>query len=241
VSATTGGKPGAGGSTPSIRVLRLYHLPLCPFSRKVRVALREKGLASELVETQPWNIGEEFLALNPAGEVPVLADGERAVCDSGAIVEYLEEAYPQQPGLLGRSVDQRAETRRLLAWFDSKFAREVTDLLWREKLVKRWKRQGFPRSEALREGAQSIRGHLAYIDYLYQDRKWLAGPELSMADIAAAAHLSVLDYLGDVPWREAPGAKEWYAKMKSRPSMRPLLMDRLMGLKPPPHYDDPDF
>jgi glutathione S-transferase len=220
---------------------RLYHLPLCPYSRKVRIALREKGLTAELVEIAPWGErADELFALNPAAEVPVLAGGGTVVPDSMAIVEYLEEAYPE-PSLYGRGLAQRTETRRLVAWFDSKFAREVTDLLWREKLVKRWKRQGFPRSEALREGSQNIRGHLAYIEYLYQERKWLAGDELSMADIAAAAHLSVLDYLGDVPWREAPGAKEWYAKMKSRPSMRPILMDRLMGLKPPDHYDDPDF
>lgn len=236
-TGTAGGRPGHG----TTRILRLYHLPLCPYSRKVRVALREKELAAELVETLPWGVGDEFLALNPAGEVPVLADGERAVCDSQAIVEYLEEAYPQQPILLGRSVEQRAETRRLVAWFDSKFAREVTDLLWREKLVKRWKRQGFPRSEALREGAKNVRWHLAYIDHLYQGRRWLAGDDLTFADVAAAAHLSVLDYLGDVPWGEFQGARDWYAKMKSRPSFRPLLMDRLIGLKPPAHYDDPDF
>ena len=242
MSATTGGGGGGGkpGGGAPVHVLRLYHLPLCPFSRKVRVALREKGLAAELVETQPWNIGEEFLALNPAGEVPVLADGERAVCDSQAIAEYLEEAYPQT-SLLGRTLDERCEIRRLVAWFDAKFAREVTDLLWREKLVKRWKRQGFPRSEALREGTRNIRWHLAYIEHLYQSRRWLAGDDLSLADIAAAAHLSVLDYLGDVPWGEFQGARDWYAKMKSRPSFRPLLMDRLIGLKPPAHYDDPDF
>lgn len=223
-------------------VPRLYHLPLCPHSRKVRVALREKGLAAELVEIAPWGErADELFALNPAGEVPVLTGlGPVPIPDSGVIAAYLEEAHPE-PSLYGRDLAQRTETRRLAAWFDSKFAREVTDLLWREKIVKRWKRQGFPRSEALREGAQNIRGHLAYIEYLYQGRKWLAGDELSMADIAAAAHLSVLDYLGDVPWSEAPGAKEWYAKMKSRPSMRPLLMDRLTGLKPPDHYDDPDF
>jgi glutathione S-transferase len=121
------------------------------------VALREKGLAAELVETLPWSIGEEFLALNPAGEVPVLADGERAVCDSQAIAEYLDEAYPET-SLLGRTIEQRCEIRRLVAWFDSKFAREVTDLLWREKLVKRWKRQGFPRSEALREVPRTSAG-----------------------------------------------------------------------------------
>jgi glutathione S-transferase len=220
--------------------IRLYHVPLCPYSRKIRLALREKGIAATLIEVQPWDDPDGFFKINPAGEVPVLDDGPDRVIDSQAIADFLQEAYPE-PDLYGRTLVQRVETRRLVGWFDGKFAREVTDLLWREKLLKRWKRQGFPRSEALREGAQNIRGHLAYLEYLYQGRRWLAGDEITMADITAAAHLSVLDYLGDVPWSEAPGAREWYAKMKSRPSMRPLLMDRLVGLKPPPHYDDPDF
>jgi glutathione S-transferase len=221
-------------------MLRLHHVPLCPFCRKVRIALREKGLAAELVEVQPWTQPDELLRLNPASEAPVLIDGGLVVCDSQAITDHLEEAHPAT-GLLGEGQAQRNEARRLVAWFDTKFNREVTELLWREKLVKRWARRGFPRSEVVREGAQSIRFHLAYIDHLYQGRKWLAGDELSLADIAAAAHLSVLDYLGDVPWDTAPGARDWYAKMKSRPSLRPILMDRLIGLKPPPHYDDPDF
>jgi glutathione S-transferase len=227
----------AGGPAPS---MRLFHVPLCPYCRKIRITLREKGLTAELIDLPPWEHADDFFRTNPALEVPVLEDRGTVVCDSQAIADYLQEAHPQT-NLYGRSQAQRNETRRLVAWFDTKFAREVTDLLWREKLVKRWKREGFPRSEALREGAKNIRGHLAYIEYLYTSRKWLAGDELTMADIAAAAHLSVLDYLGDVPWADAPGAKEWYAKMKSRPSVRPLLMDRLTGLKPPEHYDDPDF
>jgi glutathione S-transferase len=221
-------------------MLRLYHLPLCPYCRKIRVALREKQLVFELVGVQPWAAEDWFLELNPAAEVPVLVDDDLVICDSRAIEEYLEEAYPES-SLFGGSLEQRAETRRLLAWFDSKFAREVSDPLWREKVVKRWKRAGFPSSDAVRGGARAIRLHLAYIDWLWQERKWLAGDRLTMADIAAAAHLSVLDYLGDVPWAEAQGAREWYAKMKSRPSFRPILADRVTGITPPAHYDDPDF
>ncbi|MCS6878856.1 MAG: glutathione S-transferase family protein [Geminicoccaceae bacterium] len=221
-------------------MLRLYHVPLCPYSRKIRVALREKQLVCELVEVQPWLMEDWFVELNPAAEAPVLVDGDLVICDSRAIEEYLEEAYPQI-SLFGRTIAERAETRRLVAWFDSKFAREVSDPLWREKVVKRWKRAGFPSSEALRRGAEAIRLHLAYIDWLYQERKWLAGDFFTMADIAAAAHLSVLDYLGDVPWAEAQGAREWYAKMKSRPSFRPILLERIVGINPPAHYDDPDF
>ena len=221
-------------------MLRLHHVPLCPFCRKIRIALREKGLVADLVEVQPWEHPDDLLRLNPASEAPVLVDGDQVVCDSQAISDYLEEAYLETP-LLGQSVAQRAETRRLVAWFDTKFNREVTELLWRERMIKRWAKRGFPRSEVMREGSQNIRFHLTYIDYLYQQRKWLAGEAMTLADIAAAAHLSVLDYMGDVPWDAAPGARDWYAKMKSRPSMRPILMDRLVGLKPPAHYDDPDF
>lgn len=221
-------------------MIRLHHVPLCPFSRKIRMALREKGLTAELVEVEPWERKDEFLRLNPASEAPVLDDDGLVVCDSQAIADFIEEAYPE-PTLYGRTLEQRAETRRLVAWFDSKFAREVTDLLWREKVVKRWARRGFPRTEGLREALVAIRFHLAYIDWLYQDRSWLAGDELSMADLAAAAHISVLDYMGDVPWDSAQGAKDWYAKMKSRPSMRPILLERVRALTPPTHYDDPDF
>lgn len=221
-------------------MIRLHHVPLSPFCRKIRIALREKGLAAELVEVQPWERAEAFLALNPAAEAPVLVDEDLVVCDSQAIADYLEEAYPETT-LYGKTIEQRNETRRLVAWFDSKFNREVTDLLWREKLLKRLRRQGTPSSEALRAGAANIRGHLGYIAWLFESRRWLAGDQLTMADIAAAAHLSVLDYMGDVPWDTAPGAKDWYAKIKSRPSFRPLLADRVVGMRPAPHYDDLDF
>jgi len=221
-------------------MLRLYHQPLCPFSRKIRLVLREKNLAAEVVEVEPWQRDPDFLRLNPAAEVPVLVDDELVVADSSAIADYLNETHGE-PELIGRSPAQRNEVRRLVAWFDVKFRRDVTDLLWGEKLMRRLKRNGTPSSEALRAGAANIRGHLAYIGYLYEDRRWLAGDDLSLADLAAAAHLSVLDYLGDVPWDASAGARDWYAKVKSRPSFRPLLMDRMVGLKPPVHYDDLDF
>jgi glutathione S-transferase len=221
-------------------MLRLYHVPLCPFSRKIRLALREKGLICELVEVEPWEQRDEFLALNPASEAPVLQDGDLIVCDSQAIADYLEEAFPETT-LYGKTLEGRAETRRLVAWFDTKLNREITDPLWREKLVKRWARRGFPRSEGMREAVQSIRFHLAYIDWLYQRRRWLAGDELTMADLAAAAHISVIDYMGDIVWDGAGAARDWYAKMKSRPAMRPILLERIRGINPPQHYDDPDF
>ncbi|MEZ5823909.1 MAG: glutathione S-transferase family protein [Geminicoccaceae bacterium] len=221
-------------------MLQLYHHPLCPFSRKVRVALREKELAFELVEIEPWKREDLLISLNPACEVPVLVDIDLVVADSRAIGDYLDEAWPDTT-LFGKSLEQRTETRRLVAWFDVKFRREVTDLLFGEKLLKRLRRVGTPSSEAMRAGAANLRGHLDYISFLYEDRRWLAGDMMTMADLAAAAHLSVLDYLGDVPWQAFPAARDWYAKIKSRPSFRPLLADRIVGVKPPDHYDDLDF
>jgi glutathione S-transferase len=221
-------------------MLRLHHFPLCPFSRKVRVVFLEKELLAELVTVDPWQQPDQVVALNPAAEVPVLEDDGQIIADSWAICEYLEETRPD-PGLLGRSPLERAEIRRLVAWFDVKFVREVTDLIWGEKLLKRVRDNDTPNSTAVRAGLANIHAHLDYIGFLFECRNWLGGEHLSLADITAAAQVSVLDYLGDVPWDKHPEAKLWYARIKSRPAFRPLLQDRLIGLKPAAHYDDLDF
>lgn len=219
---------------------RLYHLPLSPQSRKVRIVLAEKKLDVELKAERVWERRPEFLALNPAGEVPVLVEDGAVIADSGAICEYLEEMHPE-PALIGRDALTRAETRRLVAWFEGKFADEVTANLLGEKLLKRFLGLGEPSSDAIRAGTENIHYHLEYIAYLMDRRKWLAGDEFSLADIAAAAHLSAADYLGDVPWDAHEDAKDWYARVKSRPSFRPLLADHIPGLAPPKHYADLDF
>jgi glutathione S-transferase len=220
----------------------LYHLVLSPYSRKVRVALREKDLEVQLRVEKVWERRMEFLALNPAGTVPVLVEDDgTAIVDSGVICEYLEEVYPQDRNLLGEKPAERAEVRRLVAWFDQKFAREVTDNLLREKMMKKFLGLGEPNSSAIRAGVQNIHYHLDYIGWLTERRRFLAGDKYSLADIAAATHLSCLDYIGDVPWEQHPRAKDWYARIKSRPAFRPLLADAIPGKPPPPHYADLDF
>jgi len=219
----------------------LFHLPLCPFSRKLRLVLKEKNLEFELQQERVWERRAEYLALNPAAEVPVLieADG-RIVVDSGVITEYLEETYRERL-LIGIDPVDRAEVRRLVAWFDLKMNREVTLNLVGEKLMKRMMGYGHPNSSAIRAGHANLHHHLDYIAYLVERRRWLAGDHFSLADIAAAAHLSVIDYIGDVPWGAHELAKDWYARIKSRPSFRPLLSDHMPGHPPPPHYADLDF
>ena len=219
----------------------LLHLPLSPECRKVRIVLAEKGLDVDMRVEETWKRREAFLALNPAGEVPVLIEEDgMALSDSAAICEYLEETAPE-PALLGTGARERAEVRRLVAWFDRKFNAEVIDNLVGEKINKRFLGLGQPDSGAIRAGLTNIHTHLDYIAFLVERRNWLASDRLSLADIAAAAHLSVIDYLGDVPWEQHEAAKSWYAKIKSRPSFRPLLADLVPGLVPPKHYRNLDF
>jgi glutathione S-transferase len=220
---------------------RLYHVALWPACRRVRLVLAEKNIPFALVAEPVWERREDFLALNPAGEVPVLVEEDGGVvADAEAIAEFVDEVVPH-PMLIGATPAERAETRRLVAWFARKFAREVTDHLLGEKVLRRLNGGEQPDSDAIRAGYANMRYHLDYIAYLTERRNWLAGPSYSLADIAAAAELSALDYLGDVPWERHEGAREWYARVKSRPSFRALLEDRMAGLVPAPHYADLDF
>jgi glutathione S-transferase len=226
----------------------LLHHPLQPQSRLIRLQLAEKKLDADFVVERPWDRRDELLRVNPAGEVPVLIEESgTAICGFAPLLEYLEEAYPDSAGagvpLLGRTVPDRAEVRRLINWFDGKFEREVTRNLLHEKIFKRFMPNagGGPDSSAIRAGKANIAIHLQYIAWLTERRTWLAGPNLSLADLMAAAQLSTIDYLGDVPWDDHEGAKDWYARLKSRPSFRSLLADNLPGAPPPPHYADLDF
>ncbi|MBN9561139.1 MAG: glutathione S-transferase family protein [Alphaproteobacteria bacterium] len=219
----------------------LYHLPLSPFSRKIRLVLSEKRLPFELRMEKVWERRPDYLELNPACTVPtLLEDNGLAIPDSGVICEYLEEAYPDI-SLLGRTLAERVEVRRLVAWFDGKFAEEVSKNLVGEKFMKRLAGRGNPDANALRIGYTALRHHLQYIGWLAETRKWLGGANISLTDFAAAAHLSVIDFAGDVDWSVSPAARDWYARVKSRPCFRGVLADRVPGITPPAHYADLDF
>lgn len=220
----------------------LYHYWLSQGSRFIRLLLAEKGIGFDLALAKPWAPGESFLSLNPSGWPPVLAPGGGvpALADARAIAEYIDERHPQ-PVMLGQNAVARAEVRRLVGWFDYKFAVEVSDTLLFERHYRGMIRGGAPDPAAIRTARTNIRFHLDYIGHLFERRRWLAGEEMSLADLMAAAHLSVVDYLGEAPWDEFQEARQWYSRMKSRPSFRPLLADRVAGLAPPAHYDDLDF
>lgn len=219
---------------------RLYHLPLSPFCRKVRLVLGEKRIEVELVEEKPWEKRLDFLRQNPAGHVPMLKIGDLVLSDSGAICEYLEEVHPD-PALMPKDPEARAEVRRLVAWFDDKFQREVTVNLLYERVNKRLMKAGYPDSGAIKDGSSAIKYHLDYMDWILDQRSWLAGEKMTLADFAAAAQLSCLDYIGGVDWAHSSLVKDWYAKIKSRPAFRSLLADTVPGFPQPSHYSDLDF
>jgi glutathione S-transferase len=219
---------------------RLYHQPLSPFCRKIRLVLAEKKLDVELIEEKPWERRMDYLRQNPSGKVPMLKTDGLTLSDSVAIFEYIEEKHPAPP-LLPTSAADKAEARRLSAFFDDKFHHEVTVNLLYERVNKRLAKQGYPDSEKIKNGTRNIKYHIEYLDWLIEQRRWLAGDHMTIADFAAAAQLSSLDYIGQVDWSRSENMKVWYSKIKSRPAFRSILADLVPGFTPPEHYADLDF
>ena len=220
----------------------LYQFPLCPYSRKVRLLLGEKGIGYTLVRESPWQRRDEYLHMNPAGETPVMRDPERGITliDSVAICEYFDETV-EKTRLVNGTAAERAEIRRLVTWFDIHFHRDITGPLMEERMVKRLVHRTAPDARALREAMKAAVSHLDYIDYLLDHRTWLGGATLSLADFAAAAQISVADYLGGIDWKGHEQAKRWYVALKSRPTFRPLLAERMEVISPPKDYEALDI
>jgi glutathione S-transferase len=219
---------------------RLFHVPLSPFCRKVRLSLAEKKIEVDLVEERYWEQDPDFMRRNPAGKVPVLRLDGIMMSESAAICEYIEETRPET-SLLPSDPAQKLEVRRLVSWFDDKFHHEVTSKLLYERVNKKMMKAGYPDSKNVKAGAKAIKFHLGYMTWLLDHRRWLAGDAMTLADFAAAAHLSSLDYISDVDWNSCPEVKDWYAKIKSRPAFRSILADQVPGFIPPKHYNDLDF
>lgn len=221
---------------------KVFQFPLCPFSRKVRLLLGEKAVPYDLVAEFPWEQRDEYFDISPSGLTPAVHDEERGltISDSRAICEYFDETVEKAPMISGPSA-YRAEIRRLVAWFDERFYVDVTGPLMLERMRKPFVHRLPPDGKVIREAMRNAHAHLDYIDYLIDTRNWLAGATMSMADLAAAAQISVADYLSGIEWTGHEQTRAWYSMFKSRPSFRPLLSERMGHIKPPPHYERVDF
>ena len=212
---------------------RLTHLLMSPPCRFARLALGEKRLAFNAAA-----------ATDPRSHLPELIDLDGTTATGiWAIIDHLEGYYPEHP-LLPEDPEQRSEALRLLDWTMSKLNDEVTNRIVVEKAPHNQTGsllQRPPRMDIIRIGRKALKEHLPELELLCEERGYMAGREISLADLALAAHFSALDYFGEVPWQENNGILEWYLRMKSRPSFRPLLSDRLPGQPPAPHYAELDF
>ncbi len=226
----------------------LYSFALCPASRFIQLCLGELGVEYELIEKRPWEWDADFAALNPAGTLPVIVDmSKRPLCGSYAISEYLAEVAPQleslrpQMALLDGDAAQKAEIRRLVDWFLIKFDKDSSALLLDEIMLKGLSGRGEPDMDVLRTGRENLSYHLGYMTHLLAQNSWLAGESISLADLAAAAQISCLDYIAHLKWQDIPEIKEWYSRIKSRPSFRAILALRVGGNPPPSYYTQFDF
>ena len=212
---------------------RLIHLVLAPTSRLVRLMLGEKRIACDLAGA------EDALA-----HLPVFHDLDGTVVTGlWAIIDHLENEHPERP-LLPEDANERAECLRLFDWTMTNFHEETTKRIVFEKGSQAQTgsiNRRPPNMETVRLGRQALRERLPGIGALAESRGFLAGREVSLADLAMAAHVSALDYFGEVPWTDYPAITEWYLRMKSRPSFRPLLSDRVPGQPPVSHYAELDF
>lgn len=227
---------------------RLVHYPLCPLSRFIRLVMYEKSINFTLIKEEFWLERDVFISLNPSGQLPVLVenDNKTIICNIYPIFEYLEETSTSD-SLLPKNPLMRAEVRRLMGWFNEKFYAEISNALLTERVWKRMTRHEYPDSNVIRRAIALLPEHILYIAHLLQGRDWLAGTHMTAADLSAAAHISVVDFLGNIPWKNHNHTKafdvvrEWYARIKSRPSFRALTADVVQGFTPPLHYADPDF
>ena len=223
----------------------IYHWPLDPASRQVRIALAEKKLKFKLELIDPWNPSPEFQALCAEAIPPAMTEpnvhGSVTLFGARAICEYADESSARFSFMPSTSLE-RAEVRRLCDWFDTKMKDEVHAFLMYERIEKvLGNLQQAPHPPTLREGREYLQFHLKYMNWLLERRDWMACGQFTLADICASAHISCLDFLGEVPWQNWPRLKEWYQTVKSRPSFRPILNDKIPGLRTPRHYANLDF
>ncbi len=218
----------------------LIHHPVSAASRKIRLLMSEKKMLFILKEEEPWKLSEDVFKLNPAGELPIFLNDGNVIVGDYPIAEYLEETVTDIQLIFG-DAKQKAEIRRLTDWFDKKFQREVYRNIVQEKVHKRFASGKAPDSQILKIGLNNLVFHLEYMEWLLERRQYLATDTISLADLSAAAQLSVVDYLGGVPWEDFKNAKLWYSKIKSRPSFKDILKDNIRGILPAKHYANLDF
>ena len=214
----------------------LYHYYLCPSSRFIRIILEEFKIKYNVQLENYWKPQKDFLKINPAGHLPVLINEEGfPIIGANACLEYFQDLN-LKPNLLGENYKDKAEIYRLYHWFDTLFKKEVLDPIVYEKVFSRVVDNITPNSSNIRAALQNLTFHINYLDYLLKQQDYLVTNSLTYLDFLASANLSVLDYLGLLNFEKNENIREWYSKLKSRPSFKTLLRDQIVGLNPDEKY-----
>lgn len=227
----------------------LYGSNICPFSKKIRFVLDEIDVKYRLIDTKTWILNKQFLELNPANEIPVLKDKRNGyiICDSYLIMEYLSRLYSEKNefsrhSFFGKNLEEFIEIQRIHMWFDKKFYNDTMVCFIEEIFYKTYQQSKVPlNTDRLRIARYNLDIHLRYIEFLLSNRKWLASEKFSIADIAAATQISILDYLGNINWRKYLKLKEWYIIIKSKKGFENILQDKIPGFQASLYYDKLDF
>lgn len=218
----------------------LYQMPFCPFSRKIAFGLYEKGVPVTPVMERTWKPSRALLQLNPSGELPVFQEGNLVCWNDYCACEYIEDVY-STPQMMGQETIDRLETRKVMSWFDRVFYNDVYMTLFYERALKRAIVHSGPDTAVLKSGRAILRKHMGYLSFLVDRYAYIAGNRFSWADVTVASHISCIDYLGEIVWKDFPVAQEWYLKIKCRPAFRSFLMQTFPGLDPAPWYPLLDF
>jgi glutathione S-transferase len=240
----------------TIEALRLYHYPLCPFSRKVRMFCYENDIFFNLVQEDFWKERENFLKLNPFGEVPFLvaklSDEENnntffSIQGSGNILIYLSKKTKKDLYLIQEKnlkedelLERQLEVGKIINWFDNKFYKEVLEIILEERVYSLMRGKN-TNVQFLDIARKNLTIHFEYFVKIINEKNFFASEYKTFADLVAASHISVLDYLGEINWQEYPILKDWYCILKSQPSFHEILADTIPEIKPSLNYQRLDF
>ncbi len=221
-------------------VVNFFHYPICPISRQIRVYLKELNLEVNVIKEAYWERRENFIKINPASTVPVIIFNDEPIIGYYAITEFLNEKFDNFT-LMPQTLEEKILVRQEIYWFNEKFYREVSKIILEEKMIRLLKRIGGPRSEYIRASKANLLHHLKYLTSLLEKHSYVSLEQLTCADIAAASHISTIDYFGEINWDSWPIIKQWYSIIKCRPSFRTILQDQVAGFTPQKDYANLDF
>ena len=227
----------------------LYHYSFCPFSRKIRFLLDEIEITYKKIEIKPYEKNNEFIRLNTLNETPVLIDNNNKirVIDSYIIADYLKNMeYRNFTDLrdeyFGSNLNEELEINRLQMLFDKNFYNDITKPLLYEKVYSTFdETKKYYSNSVVNKVVSNINAYVEYMEFLLVKNKWLADEKFSLADISAAAQISVIDYFGHINWKRFFKLKEWYNIIKSKKGFNDILNDKLPGFNPYINYNKIDF